>query len=221
MPMTLPVSRLAASSFAVIVTAFMAAPVTAQDATPGAGAMAFPINPDPTACQVEPRATDELLALWYTPEGNPVPAATPTGGGQATSLTVPVGPPADEATRSEVVSAVSEVFGCFAAGDFVRATALFTDDLVRGFGGEPGTTVEEARAFLEATPAAGMEGDEEERVIAITDVMDLGDGRVGAFVVDESGGQLDTVYVIFERQDDRLLIDEIIDFALRPGGEGA
>jgi ketosteroid isomerase-like protein len=220
MPMTLPVSRLAASSLAVILTAFMVAPVAAQDATPGAGAMAFPINPDPAACQVEPRATDELLALWYTPEGSPVPAATPTWGAQTTSLTLTVGPPADEATRSEVVSAVSEIFACFAAGDFVRATALFTDDLVRSFGGEPGTTIEDARAFLEATPAAGMEGDGEETVIAITDVMDLGDGRIGAFVVDESGGELDTVYAIFEREGDRLLVDEIIDFAPRPGEEG-
>jgi hypothetical protein len=220
MPMILPVSRLAASSLATILAAVMAAPVAAQDTTPEASAMAFPISPDPAACQVEPRTTDELLALWYTPEGSPVPAATPTWGAQTTSLTLPVGPPADEATASGVVSAVSEVFSCFAAGDFARATALFSEDLVRSFGGEPGTTVEDARAFLEATPAAGMEGTGEERVIAITDVMDLGDGRVGAFVVDESGGQLDTVYAIFERQDDRWLVDEIIDFAPRPGGEG-
>ena len=220
MPMTLPVSRLAASSLAVVLAAVMAAPVAAQDATPGAGAMAFPITPDPEQCVVEPRSTDELLALWYTPEGSPVPAATPTWGAQTTSLTLTVGPPADEATRSEVADAVSEVFACFAAGDFARATALFTDDLVRSFGGEPGTTAEDARAFLEATPEAGMEGDGEETVIAITDVMDLGDGRIGAFVVDESAGELDTVYAIFERQDDRLLVDEIIDFAPRPGEEG-
>jgi hypothetical protein len=221
MRMTLPVSRLTASSLAAVLAVVMAASAAAQDATPAAGAMTFPITPDPAACQVEPRSTDELLALWYTPEGSPVPAATPTWGAQTTSLTLPVGPPADQATASEVVSVVSELFGCFATGDFIRGTALFTDDLVRSFGGEPGTTMEEARAFLEATPTTEMDGMVDERVIAITDVMDLGDGRVGAFVVDESGGQLDTVYAIFERQDDRLLIDEIIDFAPRPGGEGA
>ncbi|MDF3042399.1 MAG: hypothetical protein K0Q71_5105 [Thermomicrobiales bacterium] len=97
---------------------------------------------------------------------------------------------------------------------------MFTDDLVRSFGGEPGTTIEDARAFLDATPEAGVEGNADDRVIAITDVMDLGDGRIGAFVVDESGGELDTVYAIFERQGDRLLVDEIIDFAPRPGEEG-
>jgi ketosteroid isomerase-like protein len=220
MPMTPSVSRLITSGSAAVLALVVSAPVAAQDATPAGGAMTFPITPDPAACQVEPRSTDELLALWYTPEGSPVPAATPTWGAQTTSLTLPVGAPADEATASEVISAVSEVFSCFAAGDFARATALFSDDLVRSFGGEPGTTVEDARAFLEATPAAGMEGTGEERVIAITDVMDLGDGRIGAFVVDESGGQLDTVYAIFERQQDRWLVDEIIDFAPRPGGEG-
>ena len=220
MPIPVYRARLAATSLALVLIAGISPPSAAQDATPAAGAMGFPITPDPAGCQVEPRSADELLALWYTPEGSPVPAATPTWGAQTTSLTLTVGPPADEATASEVVRVVSEIFGCFAAGDFPRATALFTDDLVRGFGGEPGTTAEEARAFLEATPQAGMEGDVQEAVVAITDVMDLGDGRVGAFVVDQSGGQLDTVYAIFERQDDRLLVDEIIDFAPRPGEEG-
>ena len=36
---------------------------------------------------------------------------------------------------------------------------------------------------------------------------------------DESGGQLGTVYTIFERQGDRWLADEIVDFSLRPGEE--
>ena len=50
--------------------------------------------------------------------------------------------------------------------------------------------------------------------------MDLSDGRVGAFVVDESGGPLDTVYAIFERQKNRLPLDELFDFAPRLGDEG-
>lgn len=43
--------------------------------------------------------------------------------------------------------------------------------------------------------------------------MALSDGRVGAIVVDRSGGQHDAVYVIFENQDGRWLAAEIIDFA--------
>jgi hypothetical protein len=214
-------ARLAALSFTLALTVGVGTPIAAQEATPTASADAFPLTPDPDACQVEPRSTDELLALWYTPEGSPVPAATPTWGAQTTSLTLPVGPPADEATMSEVVSAVNEIFNCFAAGDFARATSLFTEDLVRSFGGEPGTTAEDARAFLEAPPAAGMEGDEEEIVIAVTDVMDVGDGRVGAFVVDRTGGELSTVYVIFVREEGRLLADEVFEFTPGEDGEGS
>ena len=197
------------------------APVAAQDATPPAGAAAFPITPDPADCRVAPRPTDELLALWYAPDGSPVAAATTPAAGGATSLTIPVGPPADEATAAGVVATVREVFGCFAAGDFRRATALFTDDFARGFGPQPGTTEEEARAFLEATPEPGVEGEAGE-IVAITDVMELGEGRVGAFVVERGEGQLDTAYVIFEGQGDRWLADTIVDFAdpIVEGAEG-
>jgi hypothetical protein len=221
MPSPVSRARLAATSVALVLTAGISTPIAAQDATPAAGAMPFPITPDPAGCQVEPRSADELLALWYTPEGSPVPAATPTWGAQTTSLTLTVGPPADEGTAAEVTRTVSEVFNCFAAGDFPRATALFTEDLIRSFGGEPGTTAEDARAFLEATPIADPEGQPGETIVAITDVMDLGDGRVGAFVVTGSAEQLDTVYLILEREGDRLLADELYEFVPGDEGEGA
>ncbi len=130
-------------------------------------------------------------------------------------MTIPVGPPADEETVAGVIATVDEVFSCFAAGDFARATALFTEDLTRTFGPEPGTPEEEVRAFLEATPEAGAAG-EAGVIVAISDVMLLEDGRVGAFVVDRTEGRLSTVYAIFEQQGDRWLADEVIEFA----GEG-
>ena len=81
---------LAAMSLALSFLLGSAAPLGAQEEHPGErGRRAFPITPDPADCQVEPRATDELLALWYTPEGSPVPAATPMTG--ATSVSVPLG----------------------------------------------------------------------------------------------------------------------------------
>ena len=210
--------------FAVVLLAALAvvagtAPVAAQDATPGAGAGAFPIVPDPADCQIAPRSTDELIALWYGPEGSPVAAAATPTAEEITSLTIPVGPPADEETVAGVVATVREVFGCFAAGDFPRATALFTDDLARGFGPEPGTSEEDARAFLAATPQPEAEGAAGE-IVAVTDVMDLGGGRVGAFVVEHSEGEFDTAYAIFEGQGDRWLIDVIVDFAPVGDGEG-
>lgn len=204
--------RLAALGLTVLLASSAVVTAAAQDATPTAGQAAFPIIPNPTDCQVEPRSPDELLALWYTPEGSPVPPATPEI--MLTTQIIPIGPRADAAAVAAVTATVREVFGCFAAGDFPRATALFSDDLARGFGPEAGVPIEEARAFLEATPGPEMQGGTpEQQIVAITDVMELSDGRVGAIVVDSSGGQQDAVYAIFAQEGDRWLVDEIIDFA--------
>ncbi len=184
--------------------------ILAQEATPEAGADPFPLTPDPAGCLVEPRSPDELIEIWFGEEGSPEATEAATE-----SVTIPVGPPADEETVAGVIAIVDEVFSCFAAGDFARATALFTEDLTRTFGPEPGTPEEEVRAFLEATPEAGAAG-EAGVIVAISDVMLLEDGRVGAFVVDRTEGRLSTVYAIFEQQGDRWLADEVIEFA----GEG-
>ncbi len=220
-------TRLIAPIVALVLLALVGSGVAlAQEATPGAGADLFPITPDPADCTVEPRSADELLALWYGPGGSAVAAATPAAETDATEITIPVGSPADDATTAAAVATVQDVFACFAAGDALRAYALFTDDLARQFGPEPGTPREEAEAFLaapleEATPEGEGEavgGDAAEgQIVAVTDVMELADGRVGAFAVDRSEGELSTVYVIFERQGDRLLADEIFEFGT--GGE--
>lgn len=47
----------------------------------------------------------------------------------------------------------------------------------------------------------------------MTDVMELADGRVGAIAIERSAGQLDSVFLILERDGNRLLADELIDFA--------
>ena len=209
--------RVAVSSLAVAVLT-TGAPIAAQESTPEAGTTVFPLVPDPADCEIEPRPTDELLALWFTPEGSPIPPATPMMGGDATSVMVPLGPPADEATRTELTAVISEIFSCFAAGDFARATAYFSDDLTRSFGAEPGATMEDVRAFLEATPMPEALG-EPSQIVAISDVMQLSDGRIGAIVVESVGGQQDSVFAIFEHQGDRWVVDEIIDFA--PSAESA
>ena len=68
------------------------------------------------------------------------------------------------------------------------------------------------RGFVGATPQPGAEGEVGE-VVAITDVMDLADGRVGAFVTNVDEGTRTTVYVILEREGGRLLADEVIEFS--------
>jgi hypothetical protein len=203
-----------------------AVPVAAQDATPRAGADRFPITPDPADCTGEQRDAGELLALWYTPDGGQVAVTPPAA--DATSVTIPLGPPADEATAAAVADTVSQVFACFAAGDALRAYAFFTDDLALQFGPEPGTPREEAEAFL-AAPLEMLEEEGEEpvggeaaagQIVAVTDVMELPDGRVGAIAVERSEGGIDSVFLILERDGDRLLADELIDLAPLVGAEG-
>ncbi len=204
----------------------------AQEATPGTGLATpgagleqeqtmpgaepeFPLPADPALCTVEPRASEELLAIWFPEAGTPEAPVAETGeqAGQQTEVTIPVGAPADDETVAGVITTVHEVFSCFEAGDFRRALSLFTDQLVSQFGPDPGQTPEEVAAFLEATPEPeGGEGGSE--IVAITDVMLLEDGRVGAFVVDRSPeGGLTTVYAIFVQGDERWLVDEVIEFS--------
>ncbi len=168
-----------------------------------------------------PSRSPPRRAVGEPGKGRPCPAA------EATEATIPLGPRADEATAAAVAATVSEVVACFEAGDALRAYALFTDDLARQFGPSPGTPREEAEAFLavpmeEATPAGEPVGGEvtESQIVAVTDVMALTDGRVGAFVVTREEGQLDTVFIALEREGDRLLADELVEFAtLGDGGE--
>jgi hypothetical protein len=87
-----------------------------------------------------------------------------------------------------------------------------TDDVARVFGPAAGTPIEEARALLEATPTPEEQG-RGSRILAITDVMVLDDGRVGAIVVQVDAGQRDSTYVVFEQQGERWLIDALINFA--------
>jgi hypothetical protein len=181
-----------------------------------ASAQEFPITPDPAACRVDPRPTDEVIALWFGSEGSPAAAAEPPRqAAGADAVTIPVGPAADAATAAAVTAAVAEVFACFAAGDFPRALALFTDDLARSLGPGSGASVAEARALLAAAPEPVPAG-ERDLILAVTDVMALADGRVGAFIVTQSAGGADVGYVIFARQGDRWLLDEDIHFS--PGG---
>jgi hypothetical protein len=187
----------------------LGSPTAAQDASAGSGAVEYPIDPVPADCQVEPRSTDELIALWLGPDGSS--AAAPLSEEASTTVTIPLGTPADEATVGGVVAALRETYACFETGDFRRTTALFTDDLTRTFGPGPDATEEDVRAFL-AWPEPATEA-EASQIIAIADVMVLADGRVGVFVVDRSADEgTHVAYVVFERAGDRWLADETIEF---------
>ena len=182
----------------------------AQEATPAAGG--FPITPDPTECQVEARTVDEFVAV--------LGAATPTTPDLVgTTVEVPLGEAADAETVAGVTTTIREILACFNAGDFSRALSLFSSEAINRIAAEDPITEEELRSFLEATPQAAPAG-QQSTLLALTDVMELEDGRVGALMAttDPFVGP-DTAYIIFVQENDRWRIDEIIEF-LDPNAGG-
>ena len=210
-----------------LVVASSARAMAQQDATPAAG-----IVPDPSECQVEPRAFEDLIALWFpggtpmaaTPEGSPVDVdgtaldvneeGTPVGA----VIDIPVGEPADAETIDAVTATVREVFACFNGGNFLAAYTLFSDDLIRSFGTDlEGLSADQVQEFLGSVGEPAPE-DQWLTLVAITNVVVMDDGRVGAIVtsvdpsVDPEG--METALVIFVEQNGRWLVDEIIEQAV-------
>ena len=161
------------------------------------------------------------MALWAgfaTPEAGDA-VASPDAGTPFTGL--PAGEPADAETVDAVTATVRHVFACFNAGDFRRALSLFSDDLVRSFGAEPGTNEADIEGFLAATPVATPE-EERLALVRVVDVVVVADGRVAAVVVsiDPTTGGINelTDLVYFIEQDGQWLVDEVIEGIVIPAG---
>jgi hypothetical protein len=187
----------------------VAVPAVAQDASPAAGATG-------AGCTVEPRDVEELIGFYFGPEGTPL--ATPEAETVDSEAELPQGEPIDPAVEEAVNATVTELIACFDAGQHARAFALMTDDLARQFGpdvSDPSEdTPEEVRALLEAqlagTPAADEPGMEQGAATDVgrgRDIRSLEGGRVGGVWAIEG----DAVFLVLEQQDDRWLLDELID----------
>src|SRR5215207_9135244 len=167
----------------------------------------------PEECQVAPRPADEVFALLGLAEG-----ADATPAAERTPVAAPPWVAADPETAAAAEATTREWLACINADDNVRIAALMTDSaIVRFFGG--GLAADEAeegaRANLAGTPVPRAE-DEDVRLVAVSDVSLLDDGRVAALaLVDEPvlppQGQ-ETLLVIFAQDDDRLLIDDVVQF---------
>ena len=186
-----------------------AMPVVAQDASPAAGAGG-------AACPVEPRDVDELIGFYFGPEGTPL--ATPAATTVESEAELPQGEPVDPAVEEGVNATVAQLFACFDAGQYSRAFALMTDDLARQFGPDVNSpdedTPEEVRALLEAqlagTPVVDEPGMEQGAATDIghgREIRTLEGGRVGGVWTIQG----DSAFVVLEQQDDRWLVDEVID----------
>ena len=186
----------------------LALPRTAigQEATPPIALPSFPLTPDASLCTTAPRPIDELVdALLATPSSTRID-------GLPTEVTVPLGQPADDAIVDAITRTILEYHACLEAGGLARASGLVTDDVIARFGPWPSSMSRtDMVAFLE-TPAWHGPGEEAPQLVAITDVMQLEDGRAGAFLVTTHGDRASTVYLIFEQHGERWLMDDGIQF---------
>jgi len=188
----------------------------AQDATPAPTGDQVPVTADPAACQVAPRPLDEVLALWYD-TGTPVTEMeVSTIDDLGEEVVVPVGPPAETEVVAAVTATIVEVGGCLAAGELLRAFALMTDKHTRRFALGTGLPRAQWEEML-TNPSPGMSGPPSE-FMGIANVMQLADGRAGAFVMDRAllaePPFIMTTFQFFAQSGDRWRLDEIMFFSL-------
>ena len=171
-------------------------------------------------CQVEPRSSDEVFALLGLAEGaeEAAPAAR-------TPVPAPPWTAADKETAAAAEATAHEWLACINADDNLRIAALMTDAaLTRFFAGvQAAGAIEEARANLAGTPVPRAE-EERARLVTVSDVSRLDDGRIVALAdIKEPAlrpsGQ-ETLLLIFTPVEDRMLIDDIIQFSVAPGRPG-
>ncbi len=154
-----------------------AAPVDAQEGTPAATPTADRIIPLPEECTVEPRSGESLMAL-ATPTDDATPFATPA---------VPeipfgafAGTPVDAETATEYTAFIRTFWACNNTGDMTRILSLVTDEeIVRSF---PPEAILSFADPAEGTPVPLMQN-ELGAIFAILGIEDLGNERVGAYVV--------------------------------------
>ncbi|MDQ3692790.1 MAG: hypothetical protein M3464_04085 [Chloroflexota bacterium] len=180
--------------------------------TPGADAQAGTptAEPDvltPSECTVEPRAEDELRALFREVAATPVPISPEAS---PTSAVAPTGSPADERTVTEINATWRQYLACLIAGDQARMFAVVSDDMVRrqfvidiAFG----VTEEALFDFLAATPVPLPPG-QDAPFVPVDDALVLSDGRVAVVGPGEQGrGDVR----IFVKEGERWLLDDWFD----------
>ena len=190
-------------------------------ATPGAAEAAARVVPA-EECQVEPRPAEDVFALLGLAEG--ADAATPAA--DRTPVPAPPWVAADPVAVEAATATIRDWLACINADDNFRIAALMTDPaIVRFFGGglAADEAIEGARGNLAGTPVPRRE-EEHVRLVAVTDVSRLDDGRVAALALINEPvlpphGQ-ETLLLIFVWAEDRLFIDDIVQFSVVPLADG-
>jgi hypothetical protein len=211
------VDALAVASLAVLV---LTNPALGQDGTPATEEQANPRVVPAAECVDDPLSVDALSgALGLDADGVPMPAYP--------IVTGPLGEVADPATAISIHEAAREVLACFNAGDIPRAAALMTaHGAQRSYWRltTDATARESAKARIAAAPQPRPDA-LQIRLLTVTDVSQLPDGRLAAFVVlndpllPPAGPK--TMLFIFAPESGKLLLDDWIDFTIVPPDYGA
>jgi hypothetical protein len=171
----------------------------------------------PELCQVEPRAEADLIALF----GLEAASADEAPEILRAEISIPLGQPAPGEVIQGVTEAVRMFFACNNAGDVPRTTALLSESgILRfyGFGPREEAVDQQFRSWAagEATP---REESEYIRLVAVTDVSLLPDGRVAAFIVNNEPllpprGPETLLFVFSQAEDGSWQIDDYYDFTV-------
>jgi hypothetical protein len=170
----------------------------------------FPIAAAPAPATMGTPAPDECTVA---PRSLPLPGgeATPTTPeAVATEFVPPTGAPADDAIQQAVTATVRESVACANAGDLLRGLALYTDRfLANQLVGPNGITQENLALLVSTPPAAAPEADRLS-LVAVRDVIQLADGRVGATVITHNSDGTFEDYLFFTEVGNDWLIDEAV-----------
>lgn len=171
----------------------------------------------PDLCVIEPRAADNLIATL----GLDAASADEAPVVERATVAVPLGEPVSAEVEAGVTDATRGLFACFNAGDVPRAASHLTDFGVTrffGFGPREGEADQILRDRAAGTPEPRTE-DAYIRLIAVTDVAMLPDGRVAAFVVNNEPllpprGAETLLFIYSQAEDGSWLVDDYYDFTI-------
>lgn len=194
--------------------AFASCVLVTSMAAGGAGAMAQATPtaaevdiPDPKACEVEPRSYP-----FFAENTEPHRPATPVPleSAPVEPLAIPTGEAPDDETVEAITATVRESLACRNANDFLRAYALFTDDMLVSLFGGPATVDPDIQAIIADESVKSVPRRQRVALIAIENMVVLPDGRVGAVVETVNFNQTFRDYLIFveDPESGRWLIDE-------------
>jgi hypothetical protein len=137
-------------------------------------------------------------------------------------ISSPLGDVADPATAISIKEAARQVIACFNAQDLPRAAAVMTDSGVQHvfWGLSSSASAREATKARLTAPAQPRDVATSTRLLTVTDVSWLPDGRIAAFVIVNDPALPppgpEALLGVFAHQNDTWLLDDLVRFVIVP-----